>query len=461
MQFTPDAVKILLDADRMRDTGALALTSNESSKGIMQPPLSVWLVWAFRLVWRSPEAVAAGTGVANLFAIVCCWISVRRWFGPRVALTSAAFFAVGTWAVLYSRYIWQPDLVPPFSGALLWALWEWTAARRPWALCVALTLAACVGQVHLLGVAAFGVIVVAGWLSDAPLEWRPFAAGVLSAAALYAPFAFAIAVGHGTGSKGGHGLFASFTGRPLWALYGAPTHGWISFLLPGIGDAFRERAPSMLRAGFDLVPPLAAVFAIAGYVSLFRGVRDPRRFVAPDDAVRRTLLAWITVPTLGLLVAGIRGAPHYVALLYPAPFVLVAIGAEIAFTRARAVTLVVVCFLLVFEATHVRAMQEWIATDRDRADWALDYGPSLADQRELVGRMRDAGGIGPMSSAPGGSHPVIAGNLLWLASEDGMGAGDRRWLVVDRGESEISDDAAAVLVARGGRRIGPLWVCPW
>ena len=458
MQFGLDAVHMLRMAERMAQ-GEIALTGIPSSKGVMNPPLAIWLLWALRAFLRAPESFAAATAAGSLAAIAGTWVLARRWLSPEVALAAAALFAVGTWPVLYSRFLWQQNFIPPMSVALLACVWEWTAAKRAWALFGAIALAALIGQLHMIGLAAFATIAVAGWMARAPFARAPIAAGAAFTIAIYAPFAWAVTHGHFATRQGAHGFFVDYAGSPFFAWYSQLSHSWLSFDLDTVLDAFAERATPLLRLAFAVVPPLAALLALAGLAACAPAVRRER---VAADPVRGTLFVWSVLPVVALALAGIRSYPHYVIPTYPAPWLLIALGLERIAAwrpspRLRIAAAAALAFCLVFEATYVRCVEEWIATDRDRS--FFHFGPTLADERAVaaaIGRplaVADA----PAASAP----PKITETIAWLAEQRPEPATPMRWLVLDLGDAPLSDAGAEALVRRGGRRIGPVWICPW
>jgi hypothetical protein len=90
-------------------------------------------------------------------------------------LWTAAFASVNLFAVIHGRKIWQPDLLPIFSVAFLFAWWH--RRRRAGSLCWGLT-GALIGQVHMSGffsAAAFLIGTVA--FARQTVRWRAWLAG--------------------------------------------------------------------------------------------------------------------------------------------------------------------------------------------------------------------------------------------------------------------------------------------
>ena len=476
--FGSDAAHMLQMADRLR-AGEAILTGIPSSKGVLNPPLAIYLLFLLRLVIRTPLGLAAATAALNLAAVGGTWLLARRWFGPRVAITAAALFAVSGWAVFYSREIWQQDFIPPIGVLALAGTLFWTVERRAWGLGVAIAAAGACSQLHLTGFAWFGVLGLCWIALRPPVRVASLVAGLAACVVMYAPFAVALAtIGIGGKKHGAQALFVEMFAAPVRHALGSVTHGGITFDLPALHAAL---GGSILHPLFDAVPWIGAALAIAGVLACLPPraavvrTTDFARFRLDADPARTTLFLWAVAPVAVMVVTGLSTAPHYVILLFPAMWILAAIGADVIGDRIGAPAIAVALPTIVFEILFVLAMQRWIAQDFVRTG---GYGPGLRFQEMAIRAIvEDARGDAvTLASAPDPDVPGAPGvtdNYRWLLREEELrtrhrsisdaetGAKKRTFVLLDLGAGQLSKEAQAAIEAHRARRFGPLWVCEW
>src|SRR6266849_4646789 len=93
-----------------------------SSSGASNPPLYVYIVAVFVAIHDSALFATGSVGVLSVVAIALAYVVVRPRFGGAVALITIALFATAPWAVVFSRILFQQDLLPLATVLLLWTL---------------------------------------------------------------------------------------------------------------------------------------------------------------------------------------------------------------------------------------------------------------------------------------------------------------------------------------------------
>ena len=122
-----------------------------TSNTVALPPLYTWLVAALWAPTRDPIGVATIIALLNTLSLYPLWRWARRRMDERRALVTLAIAAVSPFTVIFSRKIWNLDLLQPCMIVLLWGV-EWLLGGRPWRGMTLLVLAALlVGQLHLSG----------------------------------------------------------------------------------------------------------------------------------------------------------------------------------------------------------------------------------------------------------------------------------------------------------------------
>ena len=122
-----------------------------TSNTVALPPLYTWLVAALWPVARDPIGVATLIALINTLSLYPLWRWARRRTDEHRALLILAIAAVSPFTVIFSRKIWNLDLLQPCMVVLLWGV-EGLRSGKPWQGITLLVLAALlVGQLHLSG----------------------------------------------------------------------------------------------------------------------------------------------------------------------------------------------------------------------------------------------------------------------------------------------------------------------
>lgn len=360
-QFLDDQTGIAGIARTGLLTGALPLTSNLSSIGTFHSPLTEYLLMPFLAFGKNPLPAVVSIAIWNVLGIAFCYIFALRYFGRRAALAASLLFATCGTAINYSRFIWQPNYLPPILG--LWALAIFAGcagSRRNWFVpAAALTvLAMLFHETAAILLVVLAVAVVLAPRRPRRGEW--IAAGAL-AVVLFLPFMVFQAISRGYDLRAlAHYLKAPghFDLEMLRALSGA---------LGGMGSGdFGTQSPLFTFRGiYPILDALALVFFACGYLLLTARVLAPARALSLDTPAAATtgrerltawlgagwralrsdpvwrvnllLWVWVTVPLLATLHHSSPVTVHYLLPLYPAFFVVAGLPVQWLWDLRRAV----------------------------------------------------------------------------------------------------------------------------
>jgi len=388
------------------DVRTVGLTS---SSGAANPPLYVYVVAALLGISNNPLFATAVVGVLAVIAVALTYLVLRNRFGGTVALLSVGFFATAPWAVLYGRHLWQQDLLPIVTVALLWSLFvmlERGASRVVLLVPVLLSIAI---QLNLSAVAlALPVLAVLVYRART-VRWLSLAAGILVGLVLLGPW-LAHDARHGfhdvvviAENGRGHGTSAEGTGtieaiRQTVHLVGAG--GW-SFVVGASRSAFAHDAGAAWtfgRVAGVAVVVLLALGMLTSAVVVARGVGRVRRWPLvelEEDAARRALLlVWLVGIWLSYLSSRASGVgPHYLIVSYPVSFVLAALGLVdgARFLGNRGVAVVVPAVAAAIVAGYVAfdlSFQHFLLREGGTAG---DYGVVYDDTAALAAAVRARG----------------------------------------------------------------------
>lgn len=112
---TDEAVNLIL-ASKLAPGGTV------SSIGILNPPLFNYLLAPLTFFTLDPKIFSLFIGLLNSFSIAFFYLITRKYYGQVIAFTSSILFALSPWAIIYSRKIWEQDLLVPFFIILFYSL---------------------------------------------------------------------------------------------------------------------------------------------------------------------------------------------------------------------------------------------------------------------------------------------------------------------------------------------------
>lgn len=343
VSFTFDAAAVSNLAVQWVDHGEFPMQGMVSSAGYRNPPLMVYLTSLPVIFSRDPLVITGFVAMLNLLGVVgAFWLGRRYWSVP-VGLIAALLFAVSPWVVERSRGVQGQDLLAPGVILLMALLAGWFVDGKRWALAAAVAVLAALINLHLAAIALVPVLaalllwdLIGHWRSATAVKiWTPLAVGAIIGLLLFTPYLAADAQQGWQNLRGFVGESQAQRGTRIEAL---------DFLLLNIGGRnihslagparFREFLAQLPTPNYlpDRIEEWLAV-ASAAYLGmgLLRRHHDVRR--ARSNAL---LLLWFAIPPLFYLVFSTDLKLHYLVVIYPAPYLLLAVAAQDLYDRLEA-----------------------------------------------------------------------------------------------------------------------------
>src|SRR5947209_7997824 len=345
--------------------GLIPATSNGSSIFTLHPPLTVYLLMLPTLFSANPLWAAVMTALFNVEAVLLTYIFTRRYFGRLAASIAALLYATAQTTIIFSRFIWQPTLLAPFTILFVFALFVGVVERRKGWLFPALVLLGVMYQLHELTFLLAVPLLVALLLAPRTIRPRDLVLALVFLLLIFAPYlvwevnmnfvdlhtALGLARGHAQIDTKAVTFYQRFLNsyyydeRFLGSSYYDPT---------GIASSLVFKfLPILTWSRQILVFLLLGGFAIAGAVVGLRSkisqtaIPGRGQAVAPTMRRRRqipfariyewwmglradparcglvVLLVWQIVPVLLLSRHSAPIHQHYLLLVIPGPFILV------------------------------------------------------------------------------------------------------------------------------------------
>ncbi|HEV2457922.1 MAG TPA: glycosyltransferase family 39 protein, partial [Ktedonobacterales bacterium] len=348
----------------------LPVTSMNYSVGILQPPLSIYLLIPFTLFGTNPLPAVVAVALWNVFGVALCYIFTLRYFGRRVAAVASLLFAAGPTAVLYSRFLWQSNTLPPLYTLYAVALFALGIRGKRGVFPIAVLLLMLGVLVHPTALLLAPALIAAVLLAPRRPRWREYALS----AALIAVLLLPTLVWEGVSNWSDlHQLVAYSSGHAkvdpevffrLYQALGAPflpqggsvphaaprsLAGAVRLLMAPITDPILGAAsPFAALSHLYVALALAMVLLFAvGWLTLTARILAPARThwqqrrgrpaermgaalraLSADATWRAYVLLWllVTVPLAVLLRHSSPILPHYLLVLYPNAFLTCALG---------------------------------------------------------------------------------------------------------------------------------------
>ncbi|MCB9459400.1 MAG: glycosyltransferase family 39 protein [Anaerolineaceae bacterium] len=332
VEFFHDEAMLSSLAQDMVDGKHFPLTGINSSTGIPNPPINVYIMALPYAISSDPQVATIFVMLLNVLGVGLLWLIAHRYFGKTTALIAGLTYAASPWAILYSRKIWAQDFHTPFLLlALFLGLYGfWEAPRRGegranrWqitaqALCLPTMLIGM--QIHFAAWALVPMYMLLIVMRHRRVRWGALVASALLSALVLLPYGLGLAqtlqddptrvsaaAERSTATEG-----LSFDNASLEAVIALATgYGVETWVAP-------NQTEDMLAA----VPPPALWWIIGGAALLGVGVLLWQASLRPLAPI---VLIWALLPPLVLLPQWTPVYIHYFIASIPAYMLLAGIS---------------------------------------------------------------------------------------------------------------------------------------
>lgn len=369
VEFLHDEAMLSLMALDVLDSGDLPLTGINSSVGIPNPPISVYVMMIPYALSGDPLFATLFIAALNVIGVGLLWGIAHRYLHPTTALIAGLTYAVSPWAILYSRKIWAQDYHTPFVLlAVLLGLYGFIEGKR-WAQALCLPVLLLGLQIHFAAWALLPLWLVLLWVGRRRLSWIAVLISIILAGLTLLPYLTAllnllqtdpVRVTNALTSDGrGAGLSLSSDALTYYARL-ATGYGLETWIAP-------QNQADLLNA---VPPPPLLWFIIGGFmlIGLLGSVIWQR--TRPYAAL---LLAWVLLPLVLFTPTWTAIYPHYFIASIPAFCLLAGVGVawllhllqthaqQVIMPRfSRGIVLAAFCVLLLLQALWWRGALRFV-----------------------------------------------------------------------------------------------------
>jgi 4-amino-4-deoxy-L-arabinose transferase-like glycosyltransferase len=187
-EFDADQAVIFGLAHRAVQSGLWPVISNRASIGIENPPAVLYMLMLPAAITGNPVLATIMTALLNVVAVLLTYIFVRRYYGRFAGTTAALLYAAAPKLVEYSRFIWQQNMLAPFVVLFFFALFWGVVDRRKGWFCPAVILLSIAIQLHETAFLLIFPLIAALILAPRTVRLRDVLLAVLSFLILFSPY---------------------------------------------------------------------------------------------------------------------------------------------------------------------------------------------------------------------------------------------------------------------------------
>ncbi len=334
-EFKYDEAYFMQTAKDAIENKQLPLVGSGSSVGTRHPVGFIYLMILLVTVSKNPLIVSGLLALLNVFGIVLLYFLLKRHFSIKTALIACLLVAASPYAVIYSRKIWQPDIVSFFIIIFMFFFYKAIFDKDRKSVILSLVALGVVMQMHTFGLFFLAFVPFLYYYSSKMRARTLFFIGVVLILLMYAPYVRYELTHDFENLK----KLSEYSKKPahfnsdafVLSLNSVSTRGYDYFLG---GDSLKQKVFRMTFVDFLAI--FVYLYSI-GYVVFRTFKKNPDFLSKRTKSLKRLvpivvsdpkiffILLWLFIPILILLFPKGGVFPHYLTFTYPAQWVIMAI----------------------------------------------------------------------------------------------------------------------------------------
>lgn len=397
IEFKSDEALNLFLASRPLFDHSFAPGGIVSSIGILNPPLFNYILFPLVSISTDPRFITFCIGFINSIAIGLFFLILTKYYSKFVALSASLLFALSPWAILFSRKIWQQDLIIPLFIPFFLSLHKICIDKNPSYWILYTFSALLLIQIHQINIIFIILLTPFIIFSRKGFPLKYIAIGSLLGALPLFPFLL-----YQFSSCNDCNTFTQISNRL------STSHSLLLFMRPmqilAQGNFQFILGDDMLTLSqmYPLIFKLRAIF-YSEYIFLLIGIFAYWKTV---KKLRGVLIPTIAVPFI-YFVLRIEPLMHYYIIILPLLFLFVAFGLWYLYNssfRLLKVISVIAIFSLLLESLLFN--YSFFTLLNKQLMLKGDYGSSFAIEQELINQK-----MSPYKNDPAYKEMVIANYL--------------------------------------------------
>ncbi|MBA2285358.1 MAG: glycosyltransferase family 39 protein [Ktedonobacteraceae bacterium] len=187
-QFEGDQVLLFRMAYDAVHHGLLPVTDSTSSLGFANPPGLLYLYMLPAALSDNPLLAVLLNSLFAVAAVLATYIFVTRYYGRFAGTVAGLLYATAPVPLIYSRFIWQPNMMQLFVILFFFALYRGVVERRKGWLPLAATWLAILLQMHLTALSLLVPLLLALLFAPETQRWRDLGYAGIALAVIFSPY---------------------------------------------------------------------------------------------------------------------------------------------------------------------------------------------------------------------------------------------------------------------------------
>jgi 4-amino-4-deoxy-L-arabinose transferase-like glycosyltransferase len=310
------------------------LVGSVSSVGTRHPAGFIYFMMLLVFISKNPLIVSSMFALLNVLGIVILYFLLKKHFSTKIALIASLFVATSPYAVIYSRKIWQPDIVSFFIIIFMFFFYRAVFDKDRKSVLWSLIALGVVMQMHTYGLFFLAFAPFLYYYSAKMNVRKLFFIGIALILLMYIPYA-RYELTHNFENVNRYLDYSKNTAHFnsdafVLSLNSVSARGYDYFLG---GDSLKQKVFQITF--IDFLAIFVYLYGIG--FAFFRAFRKNPVFLARkkpfkswvplvvNDKKTFFILLWLFVPILVLLFPKSGVFPHYLTFTYPAQWIIMAI----------------------------------------------------------------------------------------------------------------------------------------
>jgi Dolichyl-phosphate-mannose-protein mannosyltransferase len=187
-QFEGDQVQIFRLAHDAVHLGLLPVTNGTASLGFANPPGLLYFYMLPAALSDNPILAMLLNSFFAVIAVFLTYLFVTRYYGRFAGAVAGLLYAAAPVPLIYSRFIWQPNMMQPFVVLFFLALFRGVVDRRTGWLPLALLWLAILLQTHMTVLLLIVPLFMALLFAPETLRWRDLGYSCLALLIVFFPY---------------------------------------------------------------------------------------------------------------------------------------------------------------------------------------------------------------------------------------------------------------------------------
>jgi 4-amino-4-deoxy-L-arabinose transferase-like glycosyltransferase len=321
-EFKGDEARDAFIARDIVENGKVPLLGAPTMVGGNSGPLYYFLLALPFSLSFNPIVASAFIASLNVIAVIITYKFAKDFFNERIALIASALVALSPFVIIFSRKIWNPDLIFPFSIILLYSLYAFALKKKSKFLIPLFIGFSFLIQIHAITLFLVPVVLIFLFKFRSAIKFKHLIIALAFSFLLFSPFIYFELTNNFKNTK----TLFSTSGLYQFDKINMISIQHISSLTSGSGfdyilgdDSTSFNSSIFYVNNFFVVENLLLFFGVI--LIFYFSVR--KTFSA--NLKYSILLFWFAIPMLILLFFNGPLYPYHLLLLLPVNFLLIAI----------------------------------------------------------------------------------------------------------------------------------------